>query len=86
MQGLLASRVHVLLYTHGLETSPVQLCLNIPCCVYGGNLCFGKCVVIHFSVWAVQTIFPVHPYEPYFPYTQHGMFKRTGLKSNCSLK
>ena len=33
-----------------------------------GNLCFGKCCVLHCSLWAVQTI--------NFPYTQHGIFKR----------
>ena len=27
-------------------------CLNIPFCVY----CFGKCGVVHCSLWAVQTI------------------------------
>ena len=33
-----------------------------------GNLCFGKCGILHCSLWGVQTI--------HFLYTQHGMFNK----------
>ena len=40
----------------------------LECCMYR-KFCFGKCGVLHCSLWAVQTI--------NFQYMQHRMFKRT---------
>ena len=57
-----------------------------------GNLCFGKCGVLHCSLWAVQTMGMgnlcfgkcgvLHcslwaVQTIYFLYTQHGIFKST---------
>ena len=37
------------------------------CVVYTGNLCFGKCGVKHYGLWAVQTLNFLH--------TQHKIFR-----------
>ena len=40
-----------------------------------GNLCFGKCGILHCSQWGVQSI--------NFPYTQHGMFQVNATEISC---
>ena len=51
-------------YVHVVEHSVLIVCM--------GNLCFGKCGILHCGLWVVQTI--------YFLYTQH-MYRM--LKCTC---
>ena len=43
-------------YTQQIESSNIQLISGVFGVAYTGNLCFGKCVVLHCSLWAVQTM------------------------------